>query len=61
MKKCLICGAELPNAAPYCEADGEASFGPTFEEPEPETPTLPNPGESPFQFMAPSPRKGKNR
>jgi len=63
MKKCLICGADVAGAAAYCESDGEASFGPVFDELTNEaSPPVTQPAfDIAPQLAVNAPRKGKNR
>jgi hypothetical protein len=49
MKKCNVCGAQASNDAAVCANDGEASFGPVFDMPEPGPVTQPSEAEPLFQ------------
>ena len=66
MKTCMTCGAQAPDNALACKNDGEASWGagPVFYVPEHEPPEVTEPGDPsspPFQFTAPTARKGRTR
>lgn len=66
MKTCMTCGASAPDSAVSCANDGEASWvaGPVFYVPDHESLEVTEASDlssPPFQFTAPTARKGRTR